>query len=104
MGMSQYADLGSFTSKPYAASGKYIQRMADHCGQCSYDPKETVGEDACPLNSLYWEFMDHHSERLSDNPRMAVILKSWARRDETTKADILSQATTVRSKLLDGIL
>jgi deoxyribodipyrimidine photolyase-like uncharacterized protein len=48
--------------------------------------------------------MDHHSERLSDNPRMAVILKSWAHRDETTKADILSQATTVRSKLLDGIL
>lgn len=104
LGMSQYADLGSFTSKPYAASGKYIQRMSDHCTRCSYDPKRTVGEDACPLNSLYWDFMDHHRERLSDNPRMAMILKGWARRDEKAKAEILSQARTVRGRLRDGSL
>lgn len=104
MGMSQYADLGSFTSKPYAASGKYVQRMSDHCAHCSYDVKKTVGDDACPLNSLYWDFMDHHSDGLSGNPRMALMLKNWARRDEEVRADILRQAATVRGRLRDGHL
>ena len=104
MGMSQFADLGSFTSKPYAASGKYVNRMSDFCSGCAFDPKETVGTDACPLNSLYWDFLDHHGERLSANPRMALVLRNWDRRDAKTKQEILSRARSVRAALEAGEL
>ncbi len=102
MGMSQFADLGSFTSKPYAASGKYIDRMSDHCARCAYDVSKTVGAEACPLNSLYWEFVDHHSERLAGNGRMGLVLNNWARRDEVTKSSILQRAAEVRAALQEG--
>ena len=100
MGMSQYADLGSFTSKPYAASGKYVKRMSDHCDRCIYDPAKTVGDDACPLNSLYWDFVDYHAERWRANPRMALIVKNWDRRADDVKAEILERAARVRAELV----
>lgn len=104
MGMSQYADLGTFTSKPYAASGKYVDRMSDYCAGCAYDPAKTTGHDACPLNSLYWDFLDHHAKRLGGNPRMALVLKSWERRDPESKAAILERASDVRGLLREGAL
>ena len=61
-------------SKPYAASGKYIQKQGDHCKSCRYDPKKVTGEGACPYNGLYWHFIDRHNELLSQNPRMGLIL------------------------------
>ena len=102
MGMSQYADLGSFTSKPYAASGKYIDRMSDHCRRCAFDPKKTTGEDACPLNALYWDFIDHHEERWRDNPRMVLALKNWHRKSPEARAEILERARHVRRALGRG--
>jgi deoxyribodipyrimidine photolyase-related protein len=104
MGMSQYADLGSFTSKPYAASGKYVHRMSDHCGSCAYDPRSSVGDDACPLNSLYWSFVDRHRDRFAANPRMALIAKNWGRRDPDTKTEILARASTVIEEMREGRL
>jgi deoxyribodipyrimidine photolyase-related protein len=99
MGMSQFADLGSFTSKPYAASGKYVNRMSDYCAGCVYDPKKTVGEDSCPLNALYWDFIAHHMERWRSNPRMALMAKNWERRAPEMKAQILERAADVRADL-----
>ncbi|NNF13087.1 MAG: cryptochrome/photolyase family protein [Gemmatimonadetes bacterium] len=102
MGMSQFADLGSFTSKPYAASANYVNKMSDYCGECRYDPKQSVGADACPLNSLYWAFIDHHAERWSSNHRMALMLRNWERREEEDRSEILAKAETVREALADG--
>jgi deoxyribodipyrimidine photolyase-related protein len=99
MGMSQYADLGPFTSKPYAASGKYVNRMSDYCSGCRYDPKETLGDDACPLNALYWDFIDHHLERWRANPRMALVARNWERRAPQDKLEILERASTIRAAL-----
>ncbi len=99
MGMSQYADLGSFTTKPYAASGKYVNRMSDHCARCSFDPKRTVGDDACPLNALYWDFIDHHAERWKGNARMALMVRNWERRSERDREAILGRARAVRGTL-----
>ena len=104
MGMSQYADLGSFTSKPYAASGKYVDRMSDHCGRCGYDPNKTVEDDACPLNSLYWSFVDRHSDRFAANPRMALMTRNWSRRDADTRTAILGRAASVMEALREGRL
>ncbi|WP_051786236.1 cryptochrome/photolyase family protein [Endozoicomonas numazuensis] len=53
-GMSQFSDGGLLASKPYAASGNYINKMSDYCKSCHYDVKRKTGEHACPFNSLYW--------------------------------------------------
>ena len=71
IGMSQFADGGYLASKPYAASGAYINRMSDYCGACAYDVKQKAGPKACPFNYLYWDFLARNGERLSRNPRLS---------------------------------
>ena len=104
MGMSQYADLGGFTSKPYAASGNYMNRMSDHCCSCSFNPKKTVGADACPLNSLYWDFIDRHIDRWRGNHRMGLVVSNWERRDPEKREEILERAREVGAALDRGEL
>jgi len=99
MGMSQFADLGSFTSKPYAASGKYIDRMSDYCSSCVYDVKSVDAEDSCPFNSLYWSFIDRHQDRWAANHRMAMITRGWAKRDPDVKRRILARADEILDSL-----
>ena len=40
LGMSQYADGGLLATKPYCASGAYVQRMSDYCSGCRFDPED----------------------------------------------------------------
>jgi deoxyribodipyrimidine photolyase-related protein len=82
VGMSQYADLGRITTKPYAAGGAYINRMSDYCGGCRYDPGRRVGADACPFTAGYWTFLDRSRERLHGNVRMSRSLRQLARIDD----------------------
>ena len=79
IGMSQFADGGVLASKPYAASGSYINRMSDYCGSCRFDVKKRTGEDACPFNALYWNFLAKHKDKLGDNPRMGAMYSTWKR-------------------------
>lgn len=79
VGMSQFADGGLLASKPYAASGAYIDRMSDYCRGCAYDVKAKAGPKACPFNLLYWDFIARHRERLVRNPRMAQMVRTWDR-------------------------
>jgi deoxyribodipyrimidine photolyase-related protein len=79
IGMSQFADGGLLASKPYAASGAYIDRMSDYCGTCSYNVKAKEGDKACPFNLLYWHFIARHRDRLVRNPRMAQMVRTWER-------------------------
>ena len=71
-GMVLFADGGVFGSKPYAASGKYIDRMSDYCTGCRYDVRQTTGPDACPFNFLYWDFIERNGPKLRSNPRMSM--------------------------------
>ena len=91
-GMALYADGGLMASKPYAASGKYIDRMSTYCRDCRYDVKRRDGPDACPFNYLYWDFLMRHADRLGDNPRMAMPLKTLARMGDDTKRAIREDA------------
>ncbi|WP_043830111.1 cryptochrome/photolyase family protein [Muricoccus aerilatus] len=75
-GMALHADGGLMGSKPYAASGAYINRMSDYCRGCAYDVREAAGEGACPFNSLYWDFLARHRDRLSTNSRMGPALRA----------------------------
>jgi deoxyribodipyrimidine photolyase-related protein len=72
-GMVLFADGGVLASKPYAASGKYINRMSDYCKSCCYDPDVSEGPTACPFNSLYWDFLARHRDKLKANHRMKMM-------------------------------
>ena len=77
LGMSQFADGGLLASKPYVASGAYINRMSNHCQGCRYDVKQRTGPDACPFNALYWSFIARNRDRIASNPRMAQMVRTW---------------------------
>jgi deoxyribodipyrimidine photolyase-related protein len=94
LGMGQYADGGILASKPYAASANYIHKMSDYCKGCQYDHKKRTGEDACPFNYFYWDFLDRHREKLTTQGRMSFILKNLDRMTDQELTDIRTQAKT----------
>jgi deoxyribodipyrimidine photolyase-related protein len=99
LGMSQYADGGVMASKPYVASGRYIDRMSNHCAGCRYDPALAVGPQACPFTTLYWDFLARHEAALAKNQRMGMQLRNLARLDAPQRAAIAAQATALRERL-----
>jgi deoxyribodipyrimidine photolyase-related protein len=99
LGMSQYADGGVLASKPYVASGKYIQRMGNHCAGCRYRPDQATGEVACPFTTLYWDFLARHRERFARHPRTALQWKSLDRLDAGQRAQIAAAAEALRTRL-----
>ena len=99
IGMSQFADGGLLGSKPYAAGGAYINRMSDYCRLCRYDVKQRIGEDACPFNALYWDFIARNQSKLARNPRMAMPYRTWEKMAEKDRAAIRQQAKQFLHKL-----
>ncbi|KAA0023953.1 cryptochrome/photolyase family protein [Antrihabitans cavernicola] len=79
IGMSQHADGGLIATKPYASGGAYLHRMTDYCGDCSYNPKKRLDEDACPFTAGYWAFVHRHRARLAANNRTARQVSSMNR-------------------------
>jgi deoxyribodipyrimidine photolyase-related protein len=71
IGMGVHADGGAMMTKPYAAGGAYISRMSNYCKSCAYNPKLRTGDTACPFTTLYWDFLDRHSETFKKNHRMS---------------------------------
>jgi deoxyribodipyrimidine photolyase-related protein len=96
LGMSQYADGSLMGSKPYVATGKYIERMSSHCKGCRYDPAQRSGESACPFTTLYWDFLMRHEAALAKNPRMALQVKNLARMNATQRQDVAARAAAIR--------
>jgi deoxyribodipyrimidine photolyase-related protein len=96
LGMSQFADGGLMASKPYAATGKYIERMSNHCAGCRYKPALRTGPKACPFTTLYWDFLARHETLLAKNPRMALQVKNLARIPPAEMAAIHTQAQQLR--------
>jgi deoxyribodipyrimidine photolyase-related protein len=100
LGMSQYADGGVMASKPYVASGKYLERMSNYCRGCRYDPAEAVGPTACPFTTLYWDFLMRHAKRLASNPRMRMQLRNLSRFDTGRRQAIQQEAEAHRLSLV----
>ncbi len=98
-GMILFADGGYLASKPYAAGGNYINKMSDYCKHCDYKVSEKTGEDACPFNYLYWDFIQRHAERLKSNPRVSMMVSTWERMDETKQRAITNSAASFFAKL-----
>jgi deoxyribodipyrimidine photolyase-related protein len=108
LGMVMHADrreraatgvTGLVGTKPYAASGKYIERMSNYCTTCRYDPAERTGPSACPFTVFYWDFLIRTREQLAQNQRMAMILKNVDRLTPQTRTQITIDADLLRKKL-----
>jgi deoxyribodipyrimidine photolyase-related protein len=102
LGMSQYADGGLMGSKPYVATGKYIERMSPHCKDCRYDPAQRTGERACPFTTLYWNFLMRHEATLAKNPRMALQVKNLARMNAAQRQEVALRAAAIRRGEVGG--
>jgi len=100
LGMSQYADNGIMASKPYIASGNYINKMSNYCKKCRFNPAKAIGEDACPFTTLFWDFLVTHADTFKSNPRMGFMLKNLERKTEADIQQIKAQAITFRASLL----
>ena len=92
-GMAVFADGGKIASKPYAASGAYINRMSDFCKDCAYEVKQKTGPKACPFNYLYWAFLIRNQVHLENNPRMALPYKTLTKWSPESKNNCLNEAS-----------
>jgi deoxyribodipyrimidine photolyase-related protein len=91
-GMSQFADDGIVGTKPYNSSANYMHKMSNYCSNCTYDYKNKTGENACPFNSLYWNFYDRHQEKFDNNPRLGMAYRHLNKMDPDKKKEILETA------------
>lgn len=98
-GMSQFADGGLIASKAYAASGNYVNKMSDYCSNCFYNVKEKTARNACPLNSLYWYFMEKNRTLFEANPRQAMVYRNWQKQIITQQEATLAKAETYLADL-----
>ncbi|MCB1800149.1 MAG: cryptochrome/photolyase family protein [Gammaproteobacteria bacterium] len=102
LGMSQHADGGLLASKPYAASGRYIERMSNYCGNCRYQPGEATGDKACPFTTLYWDFLMRHEKRFADHPRAGMQWRNLARLEKDRRSTIQQRAAWLRNAIASG--
>lgn len=91
-GMALFADGGIVGTKPYAASGAYINRMSDYCKQCAYKVQQKSGPQSCPFNSLYWHFMHRNRDTIGRLPRIGMIYRNWDRMAPDVQDAILTTA------------
>jgi deoxyribodipyrimidine photolyase-related protein len=98
-GMSQFADGGIVGTKPYHSSAQYINKMSNYCTGCSYNYRERIGESACPFNSLYWDLLIRHEDKLSHNPRIGMGYQLLKKMSAEGRQEIVAQAR----RILDGI-
>jgi len=64
-GMSQFADGGLMSTKPYISGSSYVLKMSDF----------KKGSWCAVWDALYWRFVDRHADFLAKNPRMAMMVK-----------------------------
>jgi deoxyribodipyrimidine photolyase-related protein len=87
-GMILFSDGGYLASKPYAASGAYINKMSDYCKNCSYNVSAKNGPTACPFNYFYWDFFIKNQNKLRGNPRLNHTYSTLSKMDDAKKAAI----------------
>ncbi|MFW2480671.1 MAG: cryptochrome/photolyase family protein, partial [Lentimonas sp.] len=96
LGMSQYGDGGLMASKPYVATGNYINKMSNYCRNCPKDPKLKTGDKACPFTTLYWDYLIRHQNSLRGNNRMSLQLRNLDRLSTEECLDIAEAANHIR--------
>jgi deoxyribodipyrimidine photolyase-related protein len=98
-GMSQFADGGIVGTKPYTSSAQYINKMSNYCAGCFYDYKEKFGERGCPFNTLYWDFLMRHREKLASNPRIGMGYRQIDKMTPANRRAITDRAAEILATL-----
>lgn len=98
-GMSQFADGGKIATKPYVSSGSYISKMSNYCESCVYKKAKKFEDDACPFNTLYWNFLDEKQEKLSSNFRMKMMYSLLNKMSSEDRARIKEKANHIIENL-----
>ncbi len=98
-GMVMWADAGLLASKPYAASGSYIERMSDYCSHCRFDPSIKSGPKACPFNYLYWNFLIENKKHLRTNHRLAMPYRTLEKMSDVRREEIVADASSFLNSL-----
>ncbi|PHQ28015.1 cryptochrome/photolyase family protein [Leeuwenhoekiella nanhaiensis] len=94
-GMSQFADGGLVATKPYVSSGSYINKMSNYCGDCAYSVSKKTGDNACPFNSLYWNFLYEKQEFFKDNQRMNMMMSMLEKKDQKDLEALVDRAQEI---------
>jgi deoxyribodipyrimidine photolyase-related protein len=102
LGMALFGDGGGLASKPYAVSGKYINKMSNFCQQCHYNPLEMLGEKACPFNALYWDFFARNRKKLEFIQRLTFVYSTWDKFTEQKQKQIKQQAVSILEQMHSG--
>jgi deoxyribodipyrimidine photolyase-related protein len=97
--MALFANGGRFTSKPYIASGAYIKRMSNYCKDCQYKPDVRFGEDACPVTTLYWNFLIKHRDQFESSPRTRLMTANLKRISDDDQKEITRHAKHLLANL-----
>jgi deoxyribodipyrimidine photolyase-related protein len=100
-GMALFANGGRFTSKPYIASGAYIKRMSNYCNSCQYKPELRFGETACPITTLYWNFLIKHRIQFEASPRTRLMTANLKRISDEDQQAIAKHAKHLLNHLDD---
>lgn len=104
IGMSQFADGGIVGSKPYIATGKYVDRQSNYCRECHFRPDVSVGDRACPMTTLYWDFLDRHQDEFAEHPRLGLQVKNVRKKSGVEMDAIRELAMDVRARAAAGTL
>ena len=97
LGMSQYGDGGIVGSKPYAASGNYIDKMSDYCKGCRFNPRKATGDDACPVTTLYWDFLDRNRDRIRGQRHMGYQIANLDRKEAAERQEIRRRSERLKA-------
>ena len=104
LGMALFGDGGVVASKPYAASGQYINKMSNFCKKCYYNVKDITGPKSCPFNSLYWNFLQLHRRVFFKNRRLSFMYSTWDKFKDEKKNAIKVKALNILKEMKEGKL
>ena len=102
IGMGTFGDGGQTSTKPYIGGGNYISKMTNYCKGCAYSPTVRTGDDACPLTTLYWDFLLRNEAALAPFNRIAPQRRAALARDD--RNEIQRCAPRAREVILRGRL
>ncbi len=81
-GMSQFADGGLMSTKPYISGSNYIIKMSDY----------KKGDWSEIWDALFWRFMNVHIQTFQQNPRLSFLLNTWNNFPAEKKKELMNMA------------
>ena len=89
-GMSQFADGGLMSTKPYISGSNYLMKMSDY-------PK---GDWQATWDALFWHFMDKQRHFFLQNPRLGMLIRTFDKMPQEKRNGLLSKARSYLKNLV----